>query len=125
MSKARRNRSRTTPPRRRRAIATPPAGSQRPHHAPPLVEVRLSTATPTAPKKKRERKHYNERLHAVTPALYPRAFSARRLNISIATILRLEQQGVLTPIRLNPNSPVAAVYHRSEQVERLAGGGGA
>ena len=102
MSKSRRHRSRVTPPRRRRASAG---------------RVALP-GTATA----RTLQHYNERLHAVTPALYPRAFTARRLNVSIATVLRLEQQGVLTPIRLNRASTAGAVYHRSEQVERLAGG---
>jgi hypothetical protein len=54
--------------------------------------------------------------------LYPRAISAKRLNISIATVLRLERAGVLTPIRLNPAAPSSQVYHRSEQVERIAAG---
>jgi hypothetical protein len=99
MSKSRRRRSRVTPPRRRRASAPAPTAS----------------TPPTA-----SRRFYQQRLDELQPALYPRAFTVKRLNTSIASVLRLEKSRRLDVIRLNP--PKGAVYHRAEQVEALARG---
>jgi hypothetical protein len=81
---------------------------------------RRSRATPPAAKKRR-RVHYDARLNEITPALLPRKFTARKLNCSLATLLRMEEQGILDRVRLM-NSPNAQVYHRAEQVERLVQG---
>jgi hypothetical protein len=57
-----------------------------------------------------------------TRLLQPRTETAAQLGCSIATIIRHEKAGRLTPIR--PGGTLAsAVYHRPEQVRALANGG--
>jgi hypothetical protein len=69
-----------------------------------------------------ERKRRAERqraLDAVRPGLYTRRQSARRLGTSVATVVRMEERGVLTKVHLVPNG---MVHHRAAQVDALAGG---
>jgi hypothetical protein len=86
-----------------------------------MSKSRRSRSKATPPAKKR-RVHFEQRLNEITPALLPRKFTAKRLNISLAYVLRLEQAGVLTPIRLNPDAPNGQVFHSSEEVDRVARG---
>jgi hypothetical protein len=58
----------------------------------------------------------------VQPLLYTRAQTARLLNVSIATVQRLQKAGRLTPIKLNKQSP-GMTHYRSAQVHALASGG--
>jgi hypothetical protein len=51
--------------------------------------------------------------------LYPRRITALKLNVSVATVRRLEAQGVLDKVRLTKKGPV---HHRSSQVYALAQG---
>ena len=138
MPKARRRRARATPPRRRDLAEIADAlhaikqaelgigrrlGDRRDHRpagatAPATRRPQRPAATPAATSR---RQHYDQRLAEVQPLIQPRAFSARQLNRSIATILRLEKLGILDIIRLTPNG---AVYHRS-RAGRSAGAGGA
>src|SRR4051794_35136754 len=41
-------------------------------------------------------------------------------NVSVATIIRLEQAGRLTPVRLNPIKTTAQVFYRMHQVAEIA-----
>jgi len=54
------------------------------------------------------------------PLLYSRDQTGRLLNVSVATVRRLERQGLLTPIRLNKRSSTAKVFHRCNEVFALA-----
>jgi hypothetical protein len=57
------------------------------------------------------------------PLLYSRAQAAKLLGrISVASVIRLEQDGLLTPIKLNPNRPTSSTFYRASQVRRLAKG---
>ena len=49
--------------------------------------------------------------------LYPRRITALKLNVSVATVRRLEAKGMLDKVRLTPNGPV---HHRAAQVHALA-----
>jgi hypothetical protein len=51
--------------------------------------------------------------------LYSRRESARILGVSIQTVIRLEQRGLLTPIRLM-GTKTGAVHHAAVQVHALA-----
>lgn len=55
------------------------------------------------------------------PVLYSRATAARVLDVSTATIIRLERQGRLTPIKL-AGSMNPATHFRREEVLDLANG---
>jgi hypothetical protein len=62
---------------------------------------------------------------AVERLLYSRAQTAHALGgISIATVQRMEARGLLDKVRL-AGSPNGAVFHRAEQVRKLAEGGDA
>jgi hypothetical protein len=64
-----------------------------------------------------------QRLAAVEQVLYTRAQTAKALgDISIATVIRLENRGVLDKIRPS-GSPSGAVFHRAKQVHQLAESG--
>jgi hypothetical protein len=52
--------------------------------------------------------------------LYTRKQSAQALNCSVATVIRLENAGRLTKVRLDPTKPTAEVRHRVSEVEALA-----
>jgi hypothetical protein len=54
------------------------------------------------------------------PLLYSRDQTGRLLNVSVATVKRLEAQGLLTPIRLNKRSATGKVFHRRNEVFALA-----
>jgi hypothetical protein len=41
---------------------------------------------------------------------------------SLATLIRLERKGVLTPIRLNPRQTTGQVYYRGDELLRLVNG---
>lgn len=56
----------------------------------------------------------------VRPLLYTRSQTAQALNCSVATVIRLEQAGQLTKIRLDPRKPTAEVRHRVSEVHALA-----
>lgn len=54
--------------------------------------------------------------------LYTRAQTAELLgNVSLATIRRLENEGLLKPVRLS-RSPTAMVFFRASDVEALVAG---
>lgn len=53
--------------------------------------------------------------------LYSRADTAHVLGTSVATVIRLEEEGVLKVIRLS-RSPTAKAYHTADNVERVARG---
>jgi hypothetical protein len=54
------------------------------------------------------------------PLLYSRRDAAHLLSCSVDTLIRLERQGDLSPIRINKKSPTASVYYRREQLLALA-----
>jgi hypothetical protein len=51
--------------------------------------------------------------------LYSRTQAAQALSTSTVTITRLEQAGLLRPVKLSP-SPKAMVYYRAEDIRKLA-----
>jgi hypothetical protein len=55
--------------------------------------------------------------------LYTRQQTARLLNCSIMTVMRLEQRGALKPIKLSPG-PMSKTYHRAKDVHALVEQGG-
>ncbi|MEY9135811.1 DNA-binding XRE family transcriptional regulator [Bradyrhizobium diazoefficiens] len=57
---------------------------------------------------------------AQRPWLISRAKAAKLLGVSVATIIRLEKEGVLSPVRLSKRSPVSMVLYRYEEVQKLA-----
>lgn len=60
-----------------------------------------------------------EKSNQTTPLLYSRKEAARLLgNVSIATIIRLEQQGRLKPIRLS-RSPSAQIFFKASDLIAL------
>jgi hypothetical protein len=60
---------------------------------------------------------------AATPLLVSRKDAARLLgNVDVSTIRRLENAGVLHPIRLDPRSPRAQVFFKYEEIIATAGG---
>lgn len=54
--------------------------------------------------------------------LYTRRQSSHALSCSVATLVRLENAGVITKVRL-AGSPSSAVFHRASQIRQLAEGG--
>jgi hypothetical protein len=56
------------------------------------------------------------------PLLYSRRDAAHLLSCSVETLIRLERQGDLNPIRINKKSPTASVYYRREELLKLASG---
>jgi hypothetical protein len=53
--------------------------------------------------------------------LYARATTASLLNVSIATVLRMEKRGLLEVVVLNADTPRnAKKFHHAHQVEALA-----
>jgi hypothetical protein len=76
--------------------------------------VRLLTKEELA-RRARQRKKPNY----VDPRLrYRRSHTAHVLSRSVATIIRMEKSGTLTPLR---DSPTGAVFHNAQQVHKLAG----
>lgn len=55
-----------------------------------------------------------------SPELITRRQTAAILSCSVATVVRLEKIGRLTPIRLDPSAN-GSVRHRLDQVRKLAG----
>ena len=56
-----------------------------------------------------------------SPLLVSRRDAADALGgVSVATLIRLEKQGVLKPVRLNKNSSTAQVFYRGEDINALA-----
>ena len=71
---------------------------------------------PTAPKPKP--------VYAVQRLLYSREQAGHALGgVSISTIIRLEREGVLTPIKLLPEKTNAQTFYRVEEIEALATAG--
>ena len=65
------------------------------------------------------------RYHPPSPdaLLVTRVQASRLLSCSIATLIRAEQRGALTPVRLDPASDNSKVFYTRQQVAALAGGG--
>ena len=63
------------------------------------------------------RENRERALAEIVPALYKRAQTGRRLNLSPPGVIDLERRGLLDVIRFKPNGDV---HHRVEQVEHLA-----
>ena len=61
-------------------------------------------------------------LEQLTPLLYTRRQAARLLNTSVATVIRLEQRGILTPRKLY-QAQNGMTYYAREDLVRLARGG--
>jgi hypothetical protein len=54
--------------------------------------------------------------------LYPRDEASSFLGgVSIPTLRRMEQQGILKPIRLNKRSPTAQVYYKGKNLREVQG----
>jgi hypothetical protein len=64
-----------------------------------------------------------DKLPPVRRLLYTRTQTAEILACSIPTVIRLENAGRLTKVRLTPNNANAQVRHPVEQVHALAKGG--
>jgi hypothetical protein len=59
-----------------------------------------------------------------TPLLISRKDAAVLLGgISVATLIRMEANGTLHPVRLNRQARTSQVFYRAADVERLAQGG--
>lgn len=73
------------------------------------------------PDKARKRKTINDNIAAaqVERLLYTRSQTAQALGTSVVTVTRMEQRGLLPPIRLN-SSPKSMVFYRAEDVRKLA-----
>jgi hypothetical protein len=57
--------------------------------------------------------------------LYTRRQAAEQLGgVSLATLKRLEEEGVLKPIRLNKRSATGQVFYRHSNLMAIARGGG-
>jgi len=59
---------------------------------------------------------------AVTPLIVPRSMAARLLSVSTSTLIRMEQAGTLTPLKLT-EADNAQTFYRLADLERLAQGG--
>jgi hypothetical protein len=59
----------------------------------------------------------------VNPLIVPRRQAARLLSVSTSTLIRMEQAGTLTPLKLT-QADNGAVFYRLADLERLAQGGG-
>jgi hypothetical protein len=61
--------------------------------------------------------------YTVRRLLYSRGQVAHALGgVSISTVIRLEREGVLTPIKLLPKRTSAQTFYRVDEVEALASG---
>jgi hypothetical protein len=58
----------------------------------------------------------------VSPLIVPRRAAAQMLSVSISTMIRLEQAGTLTPLKLTEANN-GQVFYRVSDLERLAQGG--
>jgi hypothetical protein len=57
--------------------------------------------------------------------LYPRKHAAELLGgVSLATLKRLEEEGILKPVRLNKRSTVSQVFYTHSNLMAVARGGG-
>jgi ribosomal protein S25 len=57
--------------------------------------------------------------------LYTRRQAAELLgNVSLATLKRLEEEGILKPVRLNKRSTVSQVFYTHSNLMAVARGGG-
>ncbi len=65
-------------------------------------------------KPKRESPH-------IDPLIYPRSIAAQLLSVSIATLLRMEKAGRLTPLKLA--SPTGQTFYRASEIKALIGAG--
>ena len=82
-------------------------------------ERQISEREKTSRQQQRE-----QSLAAVPQLLYTRRQTARCLGgVSVATVQRLENKGVLDKVRL-AGSPNGQVFNKAEQVHALAQGGG-
>lgn len=62
--------------------------------------------------------HHN----GIAPLLVSRRNAAIMLgDVSLATLRRMEKDGILIPIRLRPNAPTGEVYYKIENVHAVAG----
>ena len=59
----------------------------------------------------------------VNPLIVPRRQAARLLSVSTSTLIRMEQAGTLTPLKLT-QADNGAVFYRLADLERLAAQGG-
>jgi hypothetical protein len=60
----------------------------------------------------------------IIPLLVSRKRAAALLgNISVATIIRMEARGILTPVRLNPSSASGQVFYRFTELTDLVDAG--
>jgi hypothetical protein len=73
---------------------------------------------PLAEAERERRAEQRQRSLAPPSLLYTRAQSAARLNCSTASIVRMEARGQIDIVRFCKNG---TVYHRREQIDRLAG----
>jgi hypothetical protein len=77
---------------------------------------------PTPTEQVRRDQQQQQSISSVERLLYSRRQSCFALGgISIATILRIENQGLLDKVRL-AGSPSGQVFHKIEQVQKLARG---
>jgi hypothetical protein len=76
---------------------------------------------PLSPEERERRRQ--QRLQSVERLLYSREQTAAALgNVSVRTVIRMEERGALTAIRLPGSGPLGKVFHNSEQVRALAQG---
>jgi hypothetical protein len=59
--------------------------------------------------------------HIIEPWLYSRAQTARLLNVSTATLVRLEGKGLLHAVKLG-GSPLGGTYYAASEIKQLIGG---
>jgi hypothetical protein len=69
--------------------------------------------------KSRRSRQREQQLAAVETLLYTRIQTAKVLNCSLATVIRLENAGLLDKVKL-AGSRNGKVYHRASQVHALA-----
>lgn len=68
------------------------------------------------PKKERKQKPKPERV------LFSRSDAAHVLGTSVASVWRLEKEGRLKPIKLDPRRPATKTYYKANEVYRIAEG---
>ncbi len=86
-------------------------------------KTKKSTKKLSAEERARRREQRQQALAALYPhpLLYPRAHAARLLNCSVQTVIRLEQRGVLTPIKLDKESKSAPTFYTHDNLTAVAG----
>jgi hypothetical protein len=57
----------------------------------------------------------------VYPLIVPRRQAAQLLSVSVSTLIRMEQAGTLSPLKLSP-SDNGVVFYRVADIEALIGG---